>query len=401
MFRLRYPLLFLFLLFWSGCGSSSTVVEDMIEEAPVEVEASGGPFVVFTEREGSLLALDLPFNVERKLGDAGSMIYSSTSPNALRVVLGIESERKTELYLYNIPEQTRTVLFSGEKGTVFSGDWDPSSSAFYFGQYVPDGKRMGAGSIHSYTAATGLVERVPCSASRMVLRHLSDGALMVRNSDSIYHVSVSDCSTLQTIDARKLYHVSVSPTKDRMAYVLRDLVFNRDTRAYEPDSALYLASVEGGNEIKVIGDKYQPRNIVWSPDGKELAYDVAAQDGSSRRAVSIYSIDSGRSSYLETPTATSNSSSHPVFSPDGMTVAYRSTDPDGFQDMMWKTAGESFSHVTPGDPDVRSAYSFNWVGVRVAFVRSPSGEASILDVSAGEPQVRWSGPSAVFATPIR
>ena len=400
MIRFPIALIFCVVLFGSGCGSSAPVVVEP-EEPLVEEEVAGLPFVVFNTVDGSLVATDLQTRVEHTLGASGEAVFSSVSPDGNSVVLGIRGEGLSELHLYNQSQQSAVVLYSGAASPVFSGQWDASSSTFYFGQYVPEGKRMGAGAIYSASVQTGAVERVPCSASRMVLAVVSDSSLLLRNSDSIYEVATSDCATLHTIDARKWYHVTVAPTNNRIAYVLRDLVYNRDTRAYEPDSTLYLASLKGTDEVKVIGDKYEPRNVTWSPDGSELAYDVNAQDGSGRRAISVYSVNTARSSYLEPPDATPNSNSHPAFSRDGSIVSFLSTSPDGQADTMWKAAGEPFSRTVPGDAETQAAFELKWMGAKQAFVRSPSGETSILDLSAGDGVVQWTHPSALYAANIR
>ena len=393
-------LIFWAVLFGSGCGSSAPVVVEP-EEPVVEAEVAGLPLVVFNNVIGRLVVNDLKARVEQTLGATGEAVFSSLSPDGQSVVLAVKGQGLSELHLYNQPQQSAVVLYSGAASTVFSGQWDANSSTFYFGQYVPEGKRMGAGAIYAAAVQTGAVERVPCSASRMVLGVVSESSLLVRNSDSIYEVAIADCATLHTIDARKWYHVSVSPTNNRLAYVLRDLVYNRETRAYEPDSTLYLATLKGTDEVKVIGDKYEPRNVTWSPDGLELAYDVNAQDGSGRRAISVYSVETARSSYLEPPDATPNSNSHPAFSRDGSIVSFRSISPDGQADTMWKSSGEPFSRTVPGDADTPTAFELKWMGAKQAFVRSPSGEASILDLSAGDGVVQWTHPSALFAASIR
>jgi len=395
MIRLPMYVLFIVLLVAGGCGSS----EPIIMEPDESINAVEGPrFDVFQVVGNELNVTNWGPNDALMPGLAAKVTLSSHAGNGRYIALGTTSESGSHLFVYDREEKTSEILFSGGTDLVYTGHWDDSDT-FYFGQYQPEGKKMGAGSIHSYSAGTGDLTRVPCSASRAVLAVLPGNSLLVRNSDSLFKVAVEDCSTLKTIDARKMYHVSVSPTAQHMAYVLRDLVYNRDTRAYEPDSTLYLQPVSGGDPIKVIGDKYQPRHISWSPDGMELAFDVETQDGSGKRAVSIYSIASGSSSYLEAPTATPYSPEKPFYSPSGRHVLFEAISSDGLSDLMWKSTGDPFSHTVDTESETGSLPHYSWIDADLLLLQAASG-ARIIDVSGGNGVTIWQGPAtAVYVLP--
>lgn len=396
MFRLRVVLFFTAVIVLSGCATTSPSVEDEPVNTPIEEVEEAAPIVTFVNQGGSLVAKDLPAGMELKLGVSGSPVFTAISPNGERVVVGVESASQSDLYLYDIPKQTHSVLFSGGKGTVFSGQWNSASSNFYFGQYMPDGNRMGAGSIHVYSGASGETRKVPCSASRFVLSLLPAGSLLVRNSDSIYEVAISDCATIKTIDARKMYSVAVSPKGDRMAYILRDLVYNREKRAYEPDSTLYLSLLGSSAEpVKIIGDKYQPRNMAWSPDGTELAYDVIAQDGSKKRAISIYSIESAGSAYLEPPQSTLRSNTHPRYSRDGRHILFRSASPANEVALKWKSSGQPFSQTVPLMAEAPLS-SWTWVGADTLFLKDKDGRSGLFSVSSEAGSYWWTGANDVI-----
>ena len=407
MIRLQIFVLILALILVAGCGSSEPVLVPVEEPIVDEGATPSAMFGIFQNQgdvaqNNSLNYIDPVTQTGTVLGQGGVKTFAAVSDDGQSVALAVANGKTSNLYVYNVPSGVVSALFSGSSELVYTGHWDLNSATFYFGAYTPEGKRMGPGSIHSYSVESGATRQIPCSASRSVLAVMPGGTLIVRNSDSIYEVATQDCATLKTFDARKMYHVAVSPIAGKMAFVLRDLVFNRETRAYEPDSTLYLQEIGGGKPVKIVGEKYQPRNISWSSDGTELIFDVDALDGSRKRAISIYSIASASSSYLEAPTSIPDSRSQPVFSPDGRHVLFTATNSASGKDLMWKTTGESFSHVIPGDDEQTAAYQFEWIGKDLLFLMSPKGEAHVLDLSSEGGTILWSGTQQdIFALRIQ
>ena len=249
-------------------------------------------------------------------GRGGRKTFVSVSPGDTLVAIAVANASESSFYVFDRDARTATQIHSGHPGLVYTGDWSDDGSSFYFGFYQPAGDKMGEGDVRVYDPGERVVKTVGCSASRAVLRAMSDGSLLVRNSDNIYQVVTRGCTTLRTLDARKMHHVTVSPDGQHLAYILRDLVFNRETGEYEADSTLYLEQTKGSDALKIVGDKYQPRNMKWSPDSDEPAFDVELQDGTGQRAISIYSLESKQSSYLVAPVENSPSRTRPVFSPN-------------------------------------------------------------------------------------
>lgn len=402
MNRLLLLLCSAFLLLLSACGSAETAINVDAEPAPKPILAAPSFDVLKTTGTELVLTTDLANATSSVIGKGGEMVFQSFSPSGEYVGIGVANATESNLYLMNRSTRAVSKLFSGSKGLVFSGQWTASSTTFYYGQYQPDGNRMGAGSIHSYNTATNTNSKVPCSASRFVLSVLPAGSLLVRNSDSIYEVATSDCATIKSIDARKMYSVSVSPDGQKMAYILRDLVFNRTKRTYEPDSTLFVTTLGSSAEpVKVIGDKYQPRNMAWSPDGSELAYDVIAQDGSKKRAISIYSIASAGSAYLEPPQSTLRSNTQPQYSPDGNHILFKSASPANEVELKWKTSGQQFSQTVPVFAENPFSH-WNWVGKDLLFVKDTTGESGLFNVSGASGSMIWTGTKdVVLSLPVR
>ena len=214
-----------------------------------------------------------------------------------------------------------------------------------------------------------------------LLAELAGGSLLVRNVDNLYEVEADGCGTLRSVDARKLHHVTASPDGAYLAYILRDLVFNRDNRSYEPDSTLYVEPTSGGEPVKVIGDKYAPRNLSWRPDGSELLYDVGPPGGEAQRAVSVYTLSDARSTYVLPPNSTT-AATQALMSPGGQHVLFRQSSADGMSDGQVKTTGSSFAQSIPmPDGTVTSAY---WLDGNRLLIRTESS-SSIVSVAGSTP----------------
>jgi dipeptidyl aminopeptidase/acylaminoacyl peptidase len=162
---------------------------------------------------------------------------------------------------------------------------------------------------------------VGCSAAREVLDWLPDGALATRNDDRLYVVSPSDCATQARADARRMRLASYAPTGTHLAYIHRELTYDRDARDYTPDSSLVLSDARGANSTELFGHERRVRHLRWAPDGSELAFDVRV-DGSDQRQVASYDLANERTVYLTPPEQTSTDQLHPRWSPSASYVAF-------------------------------------------------------------------------------
>jgi dipeptidyl aminopeptidase/acylaminoacyl peptidase len=139
-----------------------------------------------------------------------------------------------------------------------------------------------------------------------------------------YVVERAGCGTLESLDARKLHEITFGPKGNRVAYVLRELEYDSQSREYRPDSSLYVANSEGTDPVLVAGNKYRPHRPQWSSDAMSLAFDAQLPDEPKRRLVSIYDLETGMSSFLNPKAVDSKSSEwNPQWSPSGSAIAYQ------------------------------------------------------------------------------
>ena len=385
--RYRLPLLLVFfVLLIGGCASSEVAVIPVPE---VEPEPAGPMISLFNVDGTQLNIVSLVDGSSTSIGAGGDVVFSSGNTDHSRTALAFSDGSRSSLYVFSGETLTPSLLHEGRGNLVYSADWSADGETLFFGYYTPNGKRMGAGSIRKWTTEGGATS-IGCSASRQVLAEMPDGSLLVRNSDNIYQVSVDGCDTLKTIDARKMYHVSVSPDGTNMAYIQRELEYNRDSRQYEPDSMLFVQPTAGGDPQKVVGDKYNPRNLTWSPDGAELAYDVLVPGSTDRRAISIYSVGMNSSGFMTPPDATTFSQHGASYSSDGMHMLY--TGVEGDQSTLLTRANLS-PFGTPV-PEIGSAFATaaHWMDADHLFLIMNDGQTAIYQLGSG---IIWDGDSSV------
>lgn len=359
---------------WTGCASAPVVVE---ETPPVPVSPLDGLNAVVADNTG--LTVRRSATEVQTFEASGPVTFISSAPDRSVLVASAGGS------LIAIPRDGGMVhvLESGDASRVYTGAWSRDASRFHFGFYEPAGEGMGAGGIRTWDRPADEVRNVGCSASKVVLAELDSGSLLVRNVDNIYEVVAEGCGTIRTIDARKMHHVTVSPDGTHLAYILRDLVYNRDARAYEPDSTLYVEPTSGGEAVKVIGDKYAPRNLSWRPDGSELLYDVGPPDGQAQRAVSVYTLSDARSTYVLPPNATT-AATEALMAPGGQHVLFLQSTADGMADWQVKTTGSNFAQSLPVIADgVTAAY---WLDGNRLLIRTEAG-SSLVSVAGSTPTV--------------
>jgi dipeptidyl aminopeptidase/acylaminoacyl peptidase len=264
--------------------------------------------------------------------------------------------------------------------------------------WSPDGRRLAVGfaddspdrrgDIVIYERLSG-AQSLGCSVSRWVIAWPTRTRLVVSDGQNMHLVSAEDCSTIHSIDARKMHHITVSPDGQKMAYIFRDLVYNRERRAYDPDSSLLIADIDGTNAESIAGYRYRPRNMTWSSDGSALAFDVDSQDEPSRRLVSIYDLGTNQSVFLN-PGSVGYSETRPRWAPAGADVAFQRHDADGNLEACVRKTGENFVRV------LGAGVLEGWVSETLLLVSEPA-DSLLLVTSEAEEVARLQGPAKLIA----
>jgi dipeptidyl aminopeptidase/acylaminoacyl peptidase len=361
-------------LILGGCASSTTV---SAPESTDMVEESLPSNFVWVDSEATVIR-DRTGKSTQVVGSGGEVSISSLSSDGKYLVLARHGSEGSSLELIEVASGTVQPLHSGDIDLVYSGAWAPGGGDFAFGYFAPDhsGNRafMGKGGIERVSTSTGAVSDVGCTASKMVLAWPRESELVVRNTDNLFLVGANGCATISRTDVRKWHHVSVSPTGTQVAYILRELSFVRETRTYEPDSTLYVTGFGEAEGTKIAGDRYSPRNLSWSPDGTELAFDVGTAD--SGRAVSVFSVSTGESVFLNA--ARVGSEMYPVWGP-GNGIAYVT----GAGELMYRATGSQFAtaiDLTPAGDSARRLVG--WIDSETAAVTGSSGKTYAYNLTS-------------------
>ncbi|MBO6574710.1 MAG: hypothetical protein JJ896_04800 [Rhodothermales bacterium] len=358
LFVLILPLLL------TACAAPAPV----ITPEPEEPEETGPAFTAL-RLQGEVIA-----------GDEGTVMQGVQAVRGVfagpvETLFALSTGDSTHLYSTSAPEAP---VYGVAGDAVFTVAWAADGTSAGVGHYLPAGEasqgreRMGAGDILVYAA--GAVSRVGCSASRAVLAWSSDGGLLVRNTDNLYVVDRDGCDTRATVDARRMLRLTVSPNARHLAFVHRELEYDRASRSYVADSTFRLTDLDGGNPKTIVSFRYRPERLAWRPDGLELAFDVQASDDAGR-AISIFDVASGTTAFLHPP-ASDRDEWAPHWSPDAARIAYYRGSEPADRAIWVRTFSSSFPE---GLPDSEGAEIAAWVDADALMYFSAEGALRVYD----------------------
>jgi dipeptidyl aminopeptidase/acylaminoacyl peptidase len=253
---------------------------------------------------------------------------AAVSPRRRRLAFTYTTGDSTHLALLDRSTGALRTVDARPAAATYSLAWHPEDDTLAFGYYRPsDEGTRGPGAIF-VVPPDGPPRDVGCRAAREVLAWLPDGALATRTDDTLYLVAPSDCATRASADARRLRNAAYAPTGTRLAYIHRELTYDRDRRAYTPDSSLVLSDARGENATPLLDPDRRVRHLRWAPDASELAFDVRVE-ASGHRQVAAYNVGRERTVYLTPPAQTRADQRFPRWSPSSSYVAFTSgTGPD-------------------------------------------------------------------------
>lgn len=323
---LRTALLVLFggvFLLFTGCSSSRP---NQPKQSPSTETQGPSLFLLSHVSTEGLVLHDARNGSSRTLksdvADAGPGVVSPSGQYVAFQYVGPDS---SHLALFDRNRQTLIPLHAAAGEWTYSLAWHPTQDQLAFGVYQStQEKTRGPGSIQ-VTTPNGTTRDVGCRAAREVLHWLPDGSLATRNDENLYVVETDDCSTISAHDARRMYHLTYAPEGEHLAFIHRELTYDRDAVEYVPDSSLVVSDAHLNSRNTLFGDERQVRHLHWSPDGSELAFDVRVKE-SNHRQIAVY--DGSRTVYLTPPDQTTADQVYPNWSPSGNYLAFtkRRTD---------------------------------------------------------------------------
>lgn len=308
------------LLVVSGIGCSSTPKTTPSQDASPEPEPTLS--LLYTTPEDRLLLHDARRNTSRTLATGvDAKEARSVSPTGRYLAFSYATADSSHLALLDLTTRTLQRVHAAAGTVTYSLAWHPDSrrERLAFGYYRPiENGTRGPGSIRVATP-DGTTRSVGCRAAREVLHWLSNGTLATRTDETLYVVDAEDCATQASLDARRMHLIHYAPDGGQMAYIHRELRYDREAEDYVPDSSLVLSGPRGKNAETLFKDKRHARHVRWAPDGSELALDVEVQESGHRQLV-VY--DGSRPTFLIPPDQTTTDQVHPRWSPSGSHIAF-------------------------------------------------------------------------------
>lgn len=306
----------------AGCSSSSQAPAPASPDSASETPAGPSLSLLYTTPDEALVLHDTQADSTRRLvtgvRHAG---LRAQSPSDRYLAFTYTTADSVHLALMDLTNRTLQPVDARPADATYSLAWHPSDDRLAFAYYEPaaSGTR-GPGDV--FVATTdGTVRNVGCSAAREVLGWLPDGGLATRNDDRLYVVAPGDCTTRASADARRMRLAAYAPTGTHLAYIYRELTYDRDARDYTPDSSLYLSDARKQNAAELFGPERRVRHLRWAPDASELAFDVRV-DASGHRQVATYTLADERTVYLTPPAQTNADQLYPRWSPSASYVAF-------------------------------------------------------------------------------
>lgn len=303
-----------------GCSSSESTQSSASTSQSSPSETGPSLSLLYTTAENEVVLHDAQNDTSQTLiPEAEPKTARSVSPSGRHLAFSYATTDSSHLALLDLTTRDLQRVHATSGTVTYSLAWHPDQDKLAFGHYRPteNGKR-GTGGIQVATP-DGPTEDVGCSAAREVLHWLSDRSLATRTDDNLYIVNPEDCATQASLDARRMHLIHYAPDGQQMAYIHRELTYDRSVGEYVPDSSLVLSGPRGENRETLFDDKRQVRHLRWSPDGSELAFDVQAEESGHRQIV-VY--NGSRPSFLTSPKETTADQTHPRWSPSGSRLAF-------------------------------------------------------------------------------
>ncbi|MEM1093257.1 MAG: hypothetical protein AAGJ10_01520 [Bacteroidota bacterium] len=382
------------LLIVAGCSSTAEVTAPEPEPTvePV-VEAPVGPAFMRLYFDGSGLYREEADDKRPLMLGVRPGGVEAVAPDGQHVAFAYVAQDSARLAWVDVRNGAIRNLYAAPHNTVYTMDWANDSRALAFGWYVPDAEgNMTDGNV-LIAQVGGSIADVGCSASKMVAAWPQPDRLVVGDDRNFYGVDTEGCATRSTQARRKLHHVTFSGDGQHMAYIFRDLAYDRPNRQYVPDSSAFVARFDGSDAERIYSNDYLVRNFQWSPDGDDLLFDVKSQQEEGRRHIALLNIESDRIGYVIPPDATTGSTTHAQWSPSGTNIAYD-----------WTMGGERLKavRVFRNTKTLGPSYgpTWGWIDDTTLVIPTADGGWQALDVDSDETRFTLpSGARLLYAMP--
>ncbi len=309
------PLYAALLLLVSGCASKT-----IDSSSPAGPLASGAGYHFYYADSGGIKHLDAAREQEHLLLPAtGDATAWRASPDDSWLGVAYRDRDSVRLALVELAASRVARVLAGSPDETLTLAWSPGADQLavgYFTEQEVSGRRVPDRGDIVTVSLDGSVKRVGCRVAKRVEAWLAGGQLVVGDGWNLYVVQASNCRTLWTIRMGRKHAMRFSPDGQKVAYFESDGGGRGGSNA--EGGALYVADFTGRNPTLVVGAEYAPRHARWSPDARQIAFDVRSLQHTDVRHVAVYDLDKVGTSFFATQTERGiPHDSDPHWSPSG------------------------------------------------------------------------------------
>ncbi len=344
--------------------------------APLPAFPAGAPYIIYSSDGKAIYRTDTRVGSDTVIAVLGrDSVAAAASPDRSVLALGYSGRDSARLITIELSTGARTTVHTAPAGHFYTLAWSPDGSSLAVGFHTA--RRRGGRSIPErgdivVWSRGGSLRRMGCSVSKIVYRWLADGTLVVGDGSNYYVVDPRGCRALATVRGEGKREISFSPDGERFLYFASRRTRDPRTRRTVTVNELRIARVKGGEDLRVVGEGYDPRRARWSPDGTKVVFDVNSPEQPGVRHIALFDRESRRVQFFPSRTAQGTpSDTDPHWSPAGDRIVH---------DRFYGDVGEKVVRTLETDPSA----------VRVAPVALLRGEAGAIGRTWG-----WSTPGHV------
>lgn len=230
----------------------------------------------------------------------------------------------------------------------------------------------------------GTVRDVGCRASNRFFAWQGANRAVVGDGSNVYTVDAANCATLTTLPRQGKADFAFSPDGQRLSFMMTG-----------QRGGLYIARVSGAGATRIADAAFNPRNVHWSPQGDQLAFEIRSRQYSNVSHVAVHDVSTGEISYADRETELGlPSDALPCWSPDGSALLHerryaRSGAGQSYtmRQLVVKAVATSEERIVSEELISTSTPPFApscwWADTRHAVVRT-ADSFDVIDVFSGE-----------------
>lgn len=312
-------LLFILLFLNCGCGSStlsnttksitSSSHENKIESPITIVENKKLYKGVYQDNYGikyfdeskSINEMILPVSP-----DFGEVIHT-LSPNQIKIAFSFYDtiNKETKLYVLDLYDKKLVWLKNNSGYFQVNVFWDNDSLLYCnFCSFDKNSESQLWTNLNGYTELLNVnqnkvVKKIKPKKGGLLEEYIQKKYFVYSDYEGFYLIDKNKNTLLRSWDnitTKNKKDIKYSPDGKKLFYIEKRKVIDQYGN-YNYRNELILSNYDGSKEKIIIGYRYNPENISWSPKSDKICCDVASQEWSNIRHLCIYDLPSDKATF--------------------------------------------------------------------------------------------------------